>query len=131
MTIDEAEAPERGASSEAAGRNPGRARAGAEMVSATDEQKIEITKMRGQPTLPGLHTFRISAAGLQVFAPPKMADAQAALRASVSQTVTRSPASYFKPQVMHRAIQCNPQGLLWRGQVLTIENGARNSAASL
>jgi circadian clock protein KaiC len=28
-------------------------------------------KMRGQPTLPGLHTFRISAAGLQVFAPPQ------------------------------------------------------------
>jgi circadian clock protein KaiC len=41
-------------------------------------RKMEITKMRGQPTVPGLHTFRISAAGLQVFAPPKMADAQAA-----------------------------------------------------
>ena len=32
-------------------------------------RKLEIVKMRGQPTLPGLHTFRISAAGLQVFAP--------------------------------------------------------------
>ena len=40
-------------------------------------RKMEITKMRGQPTLPGLHTFRISAAGLQVFAPPRMEDAQA------------------------------------------------------
>lgn len=30
-------------------------------------RKIEIIKMRGQPTLPGLHTFRISTAGLQVF----------------------------------------------------------------
>jgi circadian clock protein KaiC len=41
-------------------------------------RKMEITKMRGQPTLPGLHTFRISAAGIQVFAPPRMADAHAA-----------------------------------------------------
>ncbi len=32
-------------------------------------RKIEIMKMRGQPTLPGLHTFRISAAGIEVFAP--------------------------------------------------------------
>jgi circadian clock protein KaiC len=41
-------------------------------------RKMEITKMRGQPTVPGLHTFRIGAAGLQVFAPPNMADTQAA-----------------------------------------------------
>jgi circadian clock protein KaiC len=32
-------------------------------------RKLEIMKMRGQPTLPGLHTFRISADGLTVFAP--------------------------------------------------------------
>jgi circadian clock protein KaiC len=32
-------------------------------------RKIEVMKMRGQPTLPGLHTFRISAAGIKVFAP--------------------------------------------------------------
>jgi len=32
-------------------------------------RKMEIMKMRGQRTLPGLHTFRISAAGIQVFAP--------------------------------------------------------------
>jgi len=32
-------------------------------------RKMEITKMRGQPTLPGLHTFRISEAGINVFAP--------------------------------------------------------------
>jgi len=32
-------------------------------------RKLEIVKMRGQPTLPGLHTFRITDAGLQVFAP--------------------------------------------------------------
>ena len=35
-------------------------------------RKIEIMKMRGQPTLPGLHTFRIGSAGLRVFAPPQI-----------------------------------------------------------
>ncbi|ROZ79361.1 ATPase domain-containing protein [Ramlibacter sp. WS9] len=38
-------------------------------------RKMEIMKMRGQPTLPGLHTFRIGPTGLHVFAPPK-ADAR-------------------------------------------------------
>jgi circadian clock protein KaiC len=33
-------------------------------------RKMEIMKMRGQPTLPGLHSFRISTAGIKVFAPP-------------------------------------------------------------
>ncbi|MCY7313458.1 MAG: AAA family ATPase [Pseudoxanthomonas sp.] len=32
-------------------------------------RKMEVMKMRGQPTLPGLHTFRIGPAGLRVFAP--------------------------------------------------------------
>ena len=32
-------------------------------------RKMEVMKMRGQLTLPGLHTFRIGPAGLQVFAP--------------------------------------------------------------
>ena len=32
-------------------------------------RKMEIMKMRGQATLPGLHTFRISNAGIKVFAP--------------------------------------------------------------
>ena len=38
-------------------------------------RKLDIMKMRGQPTLPGLHTFRISAAGITVFAPPQFAPA--------------------------------------------------------
>lgn len=33
-------------------------------------RKLEIMKMRGQPTLAGLHTFRIDANGIAVFAPP-------------------------------------------------------------
>jgi circadian clock protein KaiC len=32
-------------------------------------RKIEITKMRGQATLPGLHTFRMSRDGIKVFPP--------------------------------------------------------------
>ncbi len=32
-------------------------------------RKLEIMKMRGQATLPGLHNFRIDSSGLQVFAP--------------------------------------------------------------
>jgi circadian clock protein KaiC len=32
-------------------------------------RKLEIMKMRGQPTLPGLHTYRITSAGITVFAP--------------------------------------------------------------
>lgn len=32
-------------------------------------RKIEILKMRGQSTLPGLHSFRITNAGIRVFAP--------------------------------------------------------------
>jgi circadian clock protein KaiC len=36
-------------------------------------RKMEIMKMRGQQTLPGLHTFRINSAGIQVFAPVAVA----------------------------------------------------------
>ena len=36
-------------------------------------RKMEIVKMRGQPTVPGLHTFRISDAGLTVFPPAAVA----------------------------------------------------------
>src|SRR5690606_7915758 len=32
-------------------------------------RKLEVTKMRGQPTLPGLHTFRINTSGIEIFAP--------------------------------------------------------------
>ena len=35
-------------------------------------RKLEIPKMRGQPTLPGLHTFRISSGGVNVFAPARV-----------------------------------------------------------
>ncbi len=32
-------------------------------------RKIEIMKMRGQATLPGLHSFRINGSGIEIFAP--------------------------------------------------------------
>ncbi|HWG10056.1 MAG TPA: ATPase domain-containing protein [Rhodanobacteraceae bacterium] len=34
-------------------------------------RKIEIMKMRGQPISPGLHSFRITNAGINIFAPPR------------------------------------------------------------
>jgi circadian clock protein KaiC len=37
-------------------------------------RKMEVMKMRGQPTVPGLHTFRIGTSGLQVFLPPQLAN---------------------------------------------------------
>jgi circadian clock protein KaiC len=47
-------------------------------------RKMEVMKMRGQPTLPGLHTFRIGRAGIEVFAP-------AGLDAVPVQPVARGP----------------------------------------
>lgn len=38
-------------------------------------RKMEIMKMRGQPSLPGLHTFRINEDGVHIFAPPKNQEA--------------------------------------------------------
>ncbi len=39
-------------------------------------RKMEIMKMRGQPSLPGLHTFRIDPSGVRVFAPPQASGAE-------------------------------------------------------
>jgi circadian clock protein KaiC len=48
-------------------------------------RKMEIMKMRGQPTLPGLHTFRIGRSGIEVFPPPGVANpADASRRAAKS-----------------------------------------------
>ena len=49
-------------------------------------RKLEIMKMRGQPSLLGRHTFRMSSAGIHVFAPPQLAvstepDVQSSTRA--------------------------------------------------
>ena len=41
-------------------------------------RKLEITKMRGQPTLPGLHTFRIDSSGRKIFPPAELAVLSAA-----------------------------------------------------
>jgi circadian clock protein KaiC len=47
-------------------------------------RKMEVMKMRGQPTLPGLHTFRISSAGIEVFAPAGLARSNVIKMASSS-----------------------------------------------
>ncbi|MFM9915541.1 MAG: RAD55 family ATPase [Rhizobacter sp.] len=47
-------------------------------------RKMEIVKMRGQPTLPGLHTFRISGAGLEVFPPARVVPYAHAVRSTAS-----------------------------------------------
>jgi circadian clock protein KaiC len=57
-------------------------------------RKMEIMKMRGQPTLPGLHTFRIGGAGIEVFPPasvvyPGDATVQAANGANLAQAAPR------------------------------------------
>lgn len=39
-------------------------------------RKMEIMKMRGQPTLPGLHTFRIAESGVTVFPPASVGTQQ-------------------------------------------------------
>ncbi len=36
-------------------------------------RKLEVTKMRGQPSLPGKHTFRMNGSGIQVFPPAQVA----------------------------------------------------------
>ena len=42
-------------------------------------RKMEVMKMRGQPTVPGLHTFRIAASGIKVFAPAVVVPTDAVL----------------------------------------------------
>jgi circadian clock protein KaiC len=46
-------------------------------------RKMEIMKMRGQSSLPGLHTFRIDKAGVRVFAPASVVAAGSAVADAV------------------------------------------------
>lgn len=55
-------------------------------------RKMEVVKMRGQPTLPGLHTFRIDQSGLRVFAPTS------ALQASGGANDAAASANALVPQ---------------------------------
>jgi circadian clock protein KaiC len=52
-------------------------------------RKMEIAKMRGAATLAGLHTFRISSSGIQVFAPAAPGADSVADSASTSAVLTR------------------------------------------
>jgi circadian clock protein KaiC len=51
-------------------------------------RKMEIMKMRGQPTLPGLHTFRIATSGIKVF-PPATVIIEKAFEPSLSKQPAR------------------------------------------
>ena len=53
-------------------------------------RKMEVMKMRGQPTRPGLHTFRISSSGINVFASSGLAlDAGVAAEAVSPRPIAR------------------------------------------
>jgi circadian clock protein KaiC len=52
---------------------------------------MEVMKMRGQPTLPGLHTFRIGSAGIEVFAPAGHAGGRLEATASDARVLTGVP----------------------------------------
>lgn len=45
-------------------------------------RRIEIAKMRGQPTIAGLHTFRIGSGGIEIFAPAALVGAHDARAAA-------------------------------------------------
>ena len=53
-------------------------------------RKMEIMKMRGQATLPGLHTFRIASSGIEVFAPARV-EAPFATGAAAARLAARVP----------------------------------------
>ena len=46
-------------------------------------RKMEVLKMRGQPTVPGLHTYRIGSAGVEVFAPAEAVVLESAMARAV------------------------------------------------
>jgi circadian clock protein KaiC len=52
-------------------------------------RKMEVAKMRGAATLAGLHTFRITSSGIQVFAPATPGAGAVADTASTSPVLTR------------------------------------------
>ncbi len=55
-------------------------------------RKMEIMKMRGQPTLPGLHTFRIATSGIKVFAPAALNPVEAPLEFPIKRLKMGVPA---------------------------------------
>jgi circadian clock protein KaiC len=60
-------------------------------------RKMEIVKMRGQCTLPGLHTFRMGAAGLEVFVPACGANPSASHPAQAAVTPAAASAGRSDP----------------------------------
>jgi circadian clock protein KaiC len=54
-------------------------------------RKVEVVKMRGQATLPGLHTFRIGGSGIEVFPPASVANPSDAAVHTAAQTAASAP----------------------------------------
>lgn len=91
-------------------------------------RKMEIVKMRGQPTLPGLHTFRIDQAGLRVFVPahifePFVQDAHAPRfngeglgigLTVVRELVSRTVARWSQPAQATISVVSSGSRCLWR-----------------
>ncbi len=67
-------------------------------------RKMQIVKMRGQAVHPGMHTFRITQAGLRVFAPIDVAVAPVPARvpetdSTISSTATATATATAKPRL--------------------------------
>jgi circadian clock protein KaiC len=62
-------------------------------------RKIEIMKMRGQASLPGLHTFRIDHTGVRVFAPAQAVDAGRPAMAAPGAAAHEARASMGVPEL--------------------------------
>jgi circadian clock protein KaiC len=63
-------------------------------------RKLEVMKMRGQATLPGLHTFRIDHSGVRVFAlPPRELEAHSMPAATPTASVANSRARMGVPNL--------------------------------
>lgn len=62
-------------------------------------RKMEITKMRGAATLAGLHTFRITSAGIHVFAPPPLVGRLEAQQTPASPTAALPRLSLGVPEL--------------------------------
>lgn len=56
-------------------------------------RKMEVVKMRGQPTLPGLHTFRIDHRGVCVFAPMTALPVHDGMPGSATDATALAPAA--------------------------------------
>lgn len=63
-------------------------------------RKMEVMKMRGQPTLPGLHTFRIGTTGINVFASAPLGNTEIEQASAALSTAARLSTGISKLDAM-------------------------------